>query len=205
MNFDSYKNALSYPSKADFTVTYWYRDGACICTQYPGEILASDFKTEGCVKQSSVDEAAFRAARDAYGAETARLTAKFKADLFADLGIADHPQREKLYSKAWDDGHANGLSEVHSCAENLVDLLEPFTQSDSLRQYFKDVVAEAKRHSSERGEQNGGVLHSCTIPQSWFAKSGPYHHLTDYSIDNMQLGHLKMQLALFIANCYRQR
>lgn len=124
MNFDSYKHTAPYPSRSDFTVTYWYRGGKCVCTQKPGESLASGFDTTGCMKQAEVDEAGLRAAREKYNAETARVTAEFKADLFKDLGIENHPMREKLYSKAWEDGHSAGFSEVYNCASNLVDLIE---------------------------------------------------------------------------------
>lgn len=48
---------------------------------------------------------------------------EFKCDLFKDLDIEDNPKRELLYDKAWEMGHAYGLSEVYSKACDMVDLI----------------------------------------------------------------------------------
>lgn len=124
MDFTKYVNNLKYPRPHDFSTTYWYRAGQVVCTQKPGESLASGFDTSKCVKEVCCDEEGLKAARAAYNAETQRIHAQFKQDLFADLGIENHPLRNKLFSKAWDDGHANGFAEVYNCALNLVDLIE---------------------------------------------------------------------------------
>lgn len=123
MDFDKYKNTLPYPSESQFRTTYWYRGGRCVCTQKPGESLAPGFDTSSCVKETAVDKDALRAARAAYGAETSRLLELFKRDMFEDLGIADNPKRDKLFSIAWDKGHSAGLSEVYNEAQDLVDLI----------------------------------------------------------------------------------
>ena len=124
MNFSKYVNNTPYPSTSDFTTTYWYRAGQVVCKQKPGESLASGFDTTKCVKEKVTDEVALKKAREAYGAEQQRIVAEFKRDLFADLGIENHPMREKLYSKAWDDGHSGGFAEIYNCACDLVDLIE---------------------------------------------------------------------------------
>jgi hypothetical protein len=84
----------------------------------PGSVNYAD-----AVVEVTVDTAAFQAARDAYGAETARLEAQFKADLFKELGIENNPKRDKLFSKAWELGHSSGYSEVYSYADDLVELI----------------------------------------------------------------------------------
>lgn len=78
---------------------------------------------------------------------------------------------------------------------------------EGVRQFFKDVIAEAKRPWQQRGEQAGGVIHSCSIPTDWFnaKKRGVYASYTDEFIDQLPLQECKFRLALFIANCYRQR
>lgn len=124
MNFDKYINHLDYPHAAMYTTTYWYSGGKVVCTQKPGESLASGFDTSACVKERVCDDEALKAARVAYGAETQRIAEEFKKDLFADLGIENHPMRGKLYKLAWDDGHPSGFQEVYNCACNLVDLIE---------------------------------------------------------------------------------
>lgn len=57
-------------------------------------------------------------------AET-EVEAKFKAELFKELGIETHPMRDRLYSIAWDCGHAYGLGEVKIYAQDLVELIGP--------------------------------------------------------------------------------
>lgn len=49
---------------------------------------------------------------------------KFKADLFDELGILNHPKRELLFDKAYKLGHANGFNEVFNYALDLVELIE---------------------------------------------------------------------------------
>lgn len=58
-----------------------------------------------------------------YTTEDARLYAKFKADLFDDLGITGHPKAEKLFAIAWEYGHSSGYSEVYNYADELAELL----------------------------------------------------------------------------------
>lgn len=132
MDFDKYKNTLPYPTKEQFTTKFWYKEGQTIARQLPGQSIEylvtniapnRDIRTLNAICETTVDEEGLRVARRAYGEETARLTAQFKADLFEDLGISDHPMREKLYSKAWEDGHSAGFSEVYNVASDLVDLI----------------------------------------------------------------------------------
>ena len=127
MNFDKYKNTLSYPAKEQFTTKFWYKNGKVVAERRGDEATithVSGLRMEECVLEKVVDEAALKAARLAYGQETAKLTDQFKADLFKDLGITHHPMREKLYSKAWENGHSAGLSEVYNVAYDLVDLIK---------------------------------------------------------------------------------
>jgi hypothetical protein len=61
---------------------------------------------------------------DLYRAETFRLENQFKKDALEELGLTDHPKADKIYSKAWDQGHYAGLNEVWVCLQNLADLFE---------------------------------------------------------------------------------
>lgn len=127
MDFDKYKNALPYPTEAEFRTTFWYKGGKLVAERRGEEAAVahvSGLRLEECTKEVVVDKDALRAARAKYNAETARLTELFRQDMFEDLGIENHPLREKLYSKAWNDGHSAGLSEVYNCAQDLVDLIE---------------------------------------------------------------------------------
>ena len=135
MNAEEYQNTLPYPWKESFTTTYYYKAGKVIAIKKDGNLLTPDNKlvTDDTAKalllrraaaEKVVDEQAHCAAINAYQAENARLIEKFKRDLFEELGISDHPKREKLYSLAWELGHSTGFSEVVSYAEQLSELLD---------------------------------------------------------------------------------
>ncbi len=124
MDFNKYKNTKVYPNSADYTTVYWYRAGKVVCTQRPGESLAAGFDTTKCIREKVIDDAALAAAAAEWRAEQGRLTEMFRQDLIKELDIEDHPMRNKLLNKAWEDGHSSGLQEVYHCALNLVDLIE---------------------------------------------------------------------------------
>jgi hypothetical protein len=131
VNTDKYKNALPYPSQTEFTTTWWYRAGSAVAKRNPGmetEILdprvGVDIELGACTCEKVVDKVAYKAAVSAYGANTARLEAQFKQDMFVELGVVGHPKADKLYSIAWEMGHSSGYSEVASHMWDMVDLIK---------------------------------------------------------------------------------
>jgi len=62
--------------------------------------------------------------KKAYRAENARISAKFKHDLFEDLGISDHPKRERLFELAQEHSGGTGRECVYNIAVDLVDLMD---------------------------------------------------------------------------------
>jgi hypothetical protein len=134
MNYDDYKNTKPYPTKAEFTTTWWYRAGKAVAKRNPGmetEILdprvgapEGGIELGACVKETVVDKVAYGAALTAYGAETARLEAQFKHDMLIELGVVGHPKADELYSIAWEMGHSAGYSEVASYMWDMVDLIK---------------------------------------------------------------------------------
>jgi hypothetical protein len=128
MDFSKYKNTLPYPSRDEYKTTYWYSRGVLVWEQKPGQkpvkLQTLGPEMQDCIVERTYDDDALKASRAAYNKETAELYALFKNDLFADLGIQDNPKREKLFTKAWEDGHSAGYSEVYNCALGLVDLIE---------------------------------------------------------------------------------
>lgn len=131
MDYSQYKNEMAYPLKANFTVTYFYKQGVTIAKKHaadggfeffvPG---VSKQDLQSMIKEQSIDEAAFKVARQEYHAESARLENQFTKDLFAELGIENNPKRFKLYAKAYEMGHSAGLAEVYSYAADLVELIQ---------------------------------------------------------------------------------
>ena len=70
------------------------------------------------------DSIEYREMRQQYDAEEARLMKKFRSDLEDENGIAhDHPKAQKLWSMAWEYGHASGIHEVANYYEEFADLV----------------------------------------------------------------------------------
>jgi hypothetical protein len=124
-------NTLPYPNPDHFKVVYVYQQGKTVA-RVPG-YKWNDVKSEyvGMVTEIVRDDAALKKARVEYGAETSRLTAEFRADLFEDNGVTDNPKAAKAYSLAWGYGHASGLGEV--------------------KQYFEEVGTELGRQARRFG------------------------------------------------------
>lgn len=77
-----------------------------------------------------------------------RLRQIFKADLFLEYGVDQHPMREKAWDLAWDDGHASGLEDVVSHFEGLLPLLEsPLKGHPGLRTLLANLEVDANNAS----------------------------------------------------------
>jgi phosphomannomutase len=111
MNFDDYKNTMPYPSKPKkphLNISHASQD----VQQY---FLA--------LKKWESEMEIYRKEVAAYQKTDADLYVKFMQDIFDDLGIANNPKRDRLFSIAWDMGHSAGYSEVYHYASELVDLI----------------------------------------------------------------------------------
>lgn len=71
-----------------------------------------------------VAKTAYRASLQKYREEDARLCNLFEADAAEECGLTDHPKRQMLWGKAWEHGHAYGLSEVWIHYQDLAELLK---------------------------------------------------------------------------------
>lgn len=126
--FDYYSTPVDavYPDRADFRTTFWYSQGECVAKQV-GQTAIEYFKAprplDGLTKEVVNNDDAYTAARRTYGEAAGKIVEEFRQDLFAELGIADNPRREKLYSLAYERGHAHGFEEVFSQAQSLVELI----------------------------------------------------------------------------------
>lgn len=100
-----YKNKKLFPSREDFSITK-------ICKH-----CGSRYKDVETEKK-------FIEARRAYREETARLENKLKEDLFKEAGITDNTKAEKLWEKAWGNGHSAGYSEIYTSFYDLLELIQ---------------------------------------------------------------------------------
>jgi len=117
MDFDRYKNGMPWPQKKEYVNPKVEE----VEEHFVGTIRQIEAARADAIERG---EAEYKEARRAYGAETARLEAQFKADLEEETGLQNHPKKDKLYAKAWERGHSGGLSEVYNEYLDLSDLLE---------------------------------------------------------------------------------
>ena len=52
-----------------------------------------------------------------------RLDSEFKEDALADAGLANHPKKDMIFDKAWEDGHASGYHKVFYKLRDLADFV----------------------------------------------------------------------------------
>ena len=115
MDFEKYKNKMTYP---DSPVKPHLQKEAT-----PPEIRAY----ANAVEQYNNDMIVYRLALDAYRRETGRLNDLFYSDLLVEHGmttIADEKIAALLYSKAYEQGHSAGNSEIASYFAELVELAQ---------------------------------------------------------------------------------
>ncbi len=117
--------ALAYPNKHDFGKVFVYRAGK---TVHEGDLKdwwkVKDQYKVGYTVETQPDLEAWRAARNAYSEEAARLQAEFKVDLIEEHGVTGHPKAERVFNLAWEYGHSSGLSEVADYFDDLVGLIK---------------------------------------------------------------------------------
>jgi len=123
MNFDKYVNNVPYPRKKDFTEWYHYKGG-----NFLGKTKNNEYEDAnilfGAVIEKVVDEEAYKAAREAYYREENKMMGLFADDLADELGISNHPKKDKFLHLCWQEGHSGGFSEVYNVACTWVELLE---------------------------------------------------------------------------------
>lgn len=117
-----------------FLVSFGIGEGIRACSQR----LEFNMKTEQRIAdirrraEEEIESIKARAERDAKlveerakAVEAARKRMEeVRARLEEEHGMAFHPKRDLLWSKAWEHGHACGLSDVQNWYEELVDLVK---------------------------------------------------------------------------------
>jgi len=111
MDYDKYKNTKPYPAMPPKPRL----------PKHPTAAEARDY-ADG-LEAYETAMVAYRAARDDYHAEQARMDEQFKQDALADVGLTGHPRADKAYAFAWDHGHASGYSEVYYYLSDVADVL----------------------------------------------------------------------------------
>lgn len=61
--------------------------------------------------------------REAYRAEESRVTQLFREEAIKDVGLEDYKLKDRVFDKAWSDGHSSGYVEVYWQLVELVPLV----------------------------------------------------------------------------------
>jgi hypothetical protein len=69
------------------------------------------------------NQAEYHRTLDLYRKEEGRLNDIFKQDCEEAEGFTNHPKKDKLWSKAWEHGHASGYGDIYSWYRELAELL----------------------------------------------------------------------------------
>lgn len=118
-----HRNRDPFPSRRDFQKVFFYSQGKCFGPFKPGD--CSDFeKDKKYFKEVITDEDALKEATKAWRKKDCALKEKYKTELFAICGHNNTRINEKLWSKAWEDGHSSGYNEVEMIFTDLVDLVD---------------------------------------------------------------------------------
>lgn len=126
MNFAKYTNTYPYPTKVDFTYTYYYKNGELVAKGTISKLdhIIPEIPLTSCTKEEIFDKEGFCAERAKYNENGKKLYEQFKADLADELGLTGHPKWDKLFSIAWEDSHSEGHQAVYNYAEKLAELLD---------------------------------------------------------------------------------
>ena len=125
--FDYYsKQKTDYPNKNNYYTFYVYDKGVVLWSGPNWEKDKAELKEEypNALIQEVLDEDAYKARRQEYDVESAKLHREFQNDLFEDYGVSDNPKRFKCFELAWEHGHSSGLEEVYGYFGDLVVLIQ---------------------------------------------------------------------------------
>lgn len=92
--------------------------------------------------------------RGAYRYEDQRLRVVFAEEALKNVGLENYPLKDKVFEKAWSDGHSSGYMHVYY---ELVELAEMIAPTSSL---FAAVVNVLTVEEDEIADANYNLLHT---------------------------------------------
>ena len=111
---------IYYPSKADYTVVYYYRQGRLLCVKKPFSEIEGP---EDAVKEEVFDAEGFNLHVQKHLEEKIQLEKEFKEDLAIKFGLINHSKFEECFSLATQYGSSGGLPEIYDYFEELSNLI----------------------------------------------------------------------------------
>lgn len=125
MDYESYRNPLKYPRRTDFSEVFFYSRGETVGNfkgdqKYEIDECASKHPT--AVRESVIDEDAYRKACDEYNEKNNELAEQFVKDLLNEYGVPDDEFTRELYSIAYERGHSSGYREIANVFDDFAKL-----------------------------------------------------------------------------------
>ncbi len=110
-----YKNNFPYPDRPSLSPIFG---------KTASQLTADEIKSLPSLKEEfEKAKVSYKEAMQAWHNEEGRMNALFEADCAAAEGMENHPKRQKLWSKAWEDGHANGYNTILERYESFAEFL----------------------------------------------------------------------------------
>lgn len=113
MNYEKYKNKMEYPKGLP-------KPFLSPAKKFCEEAVAIYAKE---LKEFNASLPAWIEAHEKYRMENHRLEQLFQKDAIDEVGLTNHPKAQKIFDKAWADGHSGGLENVMYHLEELADLI----------------------------------------------------------------------------------
>jgi hypothetical protein len=111
MDFSKYGNKMDYPVQPKMPfLKHEYRRIVEKVEEYTKEL-----------KQYHKDMIPYNEQLKKYREHDGELIQQFKQDLFKNCNVKDEAKGEKVYSKAWEDGHSDGFESVANYFERYLD------------------------------------------------------------------------------------
>ena len=122
MDTKGYEVFIPIPSKKQFMMTYYYKDGKLVYTQKgDGKV---PIKQLWSVFEKSFNEDAYKNAVNEVHERMRQEKERFRQDLFELHMVENNPKRFMCFDLAWQYGLPNGLDDVASYFDDLVGLIE---------------------------------------------------------------------------------
>ena len=113
LNFVDYKNNVAYPIKPKKPK---------LSSTCPTKVEMAEFSEQS--NQYEIDIVKYNIEREIWCKKESELMEKFRHDALNDVGLLNHPNVDKIYNYAWQEGHSGGLSDVYYTLVDLADLFK---------------------------------------------------------------------------------
>lgn len=111
MNFSKYTNKLTYPAKPKKP-------------SVPVNGTSKDYEAYTAKLQNYENSLIkYKEELKKYNLEGMRLIKLFENDCMEEVGLSNHPKREKVWEYAWKEGHSGGLNDVYCIISDIAEIL----------------------------------------------------------------------------------